>query len=210
VLLHDVTDPQLGEVIQTCLIRLDIAPQRVRVSNHLPVRVRTLILVEGLSEHGTYMSPLVRDCHARLSHGIAGIGHPRVFIARGSGRLRDFADPRQAEIVAEEQGYHVFRPERGGFVDQIAAMRDARVVAGAMGAAMTSLAYARQPAQVLTFAAAAMPDTFFWFIATLFGHRYREIRCIQPVEPVATGASYDRPLLIGETELRQHLSACRS
>ena len=75
-----------------------------------------------------------------------------------------------------------------------------------MGAALTTLAYLRNPAKVLVFAGAAMPDTFFWFIATLFGHRYREIRCLQADAPAPTGVSYDRALLIDPAEMH-HLLA---
>ena len=208
VLLHDVTDPRLGEVMQTCLSRLGIGPMRVRVSDHRPVRVRALLLVEGLTAHGTYMSPLVRDCHARLAHGIAGIGFPRVFIARGVGRARDFADPDQAEALAREAGYHVLHPDRLSFLEQVAAVRDARIVAGAMGAALTTQAYLRAPGQVLSFAGAGMPDTFFWFIATLFDHRYREVRCLQAEDPAPTGVSYDRALMVDPPEMRRLLAAC--
>ena len=51
-----------------------------------------------------------------------------------------------------------------------------------------------------------MPDTFFWFVATLFGHRYREVRCLQAEEPAPTGVAYDRALLIDPPELRQLLA----
>ncbi len=206
VLLHDVTDPRLGEVIQTSVSRLGIAPARVRISDHRPVRVRTLLLVEGLTTHGTYMSPLVRDCHVRLAHDVPGHGHRRVFVARGPDRARDFTDPAAAEAVARDAGYHVLHPDRLSFLEQVATIRDAEVVAGAMGAALTTLAYLRNPATVLIFAGAAMPDTFFWFIATLFGHHYREIRCLQSDAPAPTGVSYDRALLIDPSEMRRLLA----
>ncbi|MGI4956905.1 MAG: hypothetical protein ACRYGI_04775 [Janthinobacterium lividum] len=134
------------------------------------------------------MSSLVRACHERLAHDIPGTGHERVFIARGNGMRRDFARAAEPKLV-----------------QQIAAVRDAWVVVGAMGAAMTSIAFARPSAQMLVFAGAAMPDTFFWFIANQFGHRYREVRCGQREhEP---DASYDRDLLITDEEFGHHLAA---
>lgn len=206
VLLHDVSDPQLGEVIQSSLRRLDIADARVRVSGYWPVRVRSLILVDGLTLHGTYMSPLLRECHARLLHGVVGNGHERVFLARGAGTRRNFTDPAHIEALAQEQGYQVLRPAGATLLEQIASIRDARVVAGAMGAAMTSMAFARLPAQALLFSGEAMPDTFFWFVANLFGHRYREIRCLQAAETEAGLPVYERDLMIGDDEMRRHLA----
>ena len=206
VLVHDVTDPQLGEVMQTSLRRLNMPDVRVRVTGLEPAAFRRLILVEGLTEHGTYMSPLVRGCHERLLHGIAGSGHKRVFVARAAGMRRNFAEPLRIERLAAEQGYHVLRPEGLSFVQQVAAVRDARVVAGALGAAMTSLAFARAPAQALLFAGAEMPDTFFWFLANLFGHRYREVRCLQTEARDEDAIFYDRDLLIDDDEFRERLA----
>ncbi len=110
LLLHNVSDPQLGEVMQTSLRRLGVADTRVRVAGPWPVRVRAVILVEGMTEHGIYVSPLVRDCHERLLHGVTGLGHERVFVARGAGFRRNFADPEHVDGLAREQGYHILPP----------------------------------------------------------------------------------------------------
>ena len=207
VLVHDVTDPQLGEVMQTSLRRLGMPDVRVRVTGLEPVAVRRLILVEGLTVHGTYMSPLLRPCHERLVHGIDGIGQERVFVARAAGLRRNFSEPLRIERLAAEGGYHVLRTDGLSLREQVAAVRDARVVAGAMGAAMTALAFARAPAQALLFAGAEMPDTFFWFLANLFGHRYREVRCLQAEARDEAAAFYDRDLLIDDDEFRERLAA---
>ena len=76
-----------------------------------------------------------------------------------------------------------------------------------MGAAMTSLAFARAPARALLFAGAAMPDTFFWFLCNLFGHRYREVRCLQAEAGDDHAILYDRDLLIDDDEFRERLAA---
>ncbi|MGI4796460.1 MAG: glycosyltransferase 61 family protein, partial [Janthinobacterium lividum] len=158
---------------------LGIADARVVVTSVWPVHVDTLILVQGLTDHGVYMSPLIRECHERLAHGIDGLGHERVFIARGAGFRRNFVDPSGADLMAAAAGYHVLDASRAGYLEQIATVRDARVVAGALGAALTAIAYAKPPSQAIVFAGAEMPDTFFWFLANVFGHRYREICCTQ-------------------------------
>ncbi len=201
VLVHDVSEPMLGQIMQQTLRRLGIEDRRVRVSGLDPVFVRELIMVEGMTEHGSYMSPLVRDCHDRLAHGIAGHGVERVFLTRGAGHGRNFADEAHVARLASERGYAVVSPAGLGLEGQIALMRDARLVAGVMGAAMTNLIYARPPCRATLFAPAAMPDTFFWFIANLCGVSYREIRCAQS----GPGSDWNRPLDLGFRSFRRLL-----
>ncbi len=205
VLVHDVTDPQLGGVMQDSLRRIGVADQDVRVCDARPVRVDRLILVEGLTSHGTYMSPRIMPCVAALRDGVAGAGHARVFIGRGAGMRRDFQSPEHVEALARAAGYHVMNPDHLTLPEQIACLRDARVVAGAMGAAMTNLVFAAPGAQIRMFAGASMPDTFFWFASTLCGHRYREMRCEQAEE--VQGLFYDRALLAPDDDVRSFLGA---
>ena len=201
VLVHDVEDAALGGIMQETLRRLGIADHRVRVSGNAPVFVRELIVVEGLTHHGTYMSPLVRDCHDRLAHGVPGSGYERVLLLRGAGATRRFHDELHMARIATARGFTVLSPGSLGLDGQISMMRDARVVAGVMGAAMTNLIYARRGTRALLFAPANMPDTFFWFIANLRGLPYREIRCAQS----GSGDGWSRQLELGFGEFRHFL-----
>ena len=201
VLVHDVDDPRLGGVMQQSLRRLGIADWRVRVSGVEPVFVRELIMVEGLTEHGTYMSPMVCDCHERLAHGIVGRGIERVFLLRGAGMNRRFHDEARMIQLASERGFTAVSPAGLGLDGQIALMRDARLVAGVMGAAMTNMVYARAGSRATLFAPASMPDTFFWFIANLRGLHYREVRCAQS----GAGDQWNRNLDLGFRAFRRVL-----
>ena len=201
VLVHDVDEPLLGRMMQQTLRRLGIEDRRVRVSGTEPVSVRELIMVEGLTDHGVYMSPRVCDCHDRLAHGINGRGIERVFLLRGAGMNRRFHDQGRMARLAEERGFTVLSPAGLGLDGQIALMRDARLVAGVMGSAMTNLVYAREGARATLFAPASMPDTFFWFIANLRGLHYREVRCAQSGD----GDDWNRPLDLGFRAFRRVL-----
>ena len=201
VLVHDVDDPDLGGIMMQTLRRLGIADTRVRVSGLAPVHVRELITVEGLTEHGSYMSPLVRDCHDRLAHRVEGQGVQRVFLSRGVGARRRFQDESHMGRLAEERGFTVVDTKGLDLDGQIGLMRDARLIAGVMGAAMTNLIYAAKGARASLFAPATMPDTFFWFIANLRGLHYREIRCVQ----AGPGDGWERPLDIGFRAFRRVL-----
>ncbi len=201
VLVHDVNHAQLGRIMIETLRRLGIDDRRVRVSGLEPVQVRELIVVEGMTEHGTYMSPLVRDCHDRLSHGVAGRGIERLFLQRGAGVGRQFQDEIHVNRLAAERGFTVQSMVGLGLDGQIGLMRDARLIAGVMGAAMTNLIYARAGARAALFAPAAMPDTFFWFIANHRELHYREVRCLQG----APGEGWNRPLDLGPRTFRRVL-----
>ena len=201
VLVHDVTDPMLGRIMQQTLRRLGIADHRVRVSGMEPVFVRELIMIEGMTDHGSYMSPLVRECHARLSHGVAGSGIERVFLLRGPSLSRRLPDEAHMTRMAIERKFVVLAPGSLDLDEQIALMRDARVVTGVMGAAMTNLIYAREGARAAIFAPASMPDTFFWFIANLCKLPYREIRCAQS----GPGEEWNRGLDLGFRTFRRVL-----
>jgi len=205
VLVHNAQTPGLVEVMQTSLRRLGVADQSVVAVDPHPVLVRDLILVEGMSDHGVYLSPLVRDCFARLTHGIDGIGQERVYFGRGEGYARDFQDAAQKQALAADLGFHVVDPSATGLMEQMAIVRDARLLAGPMGAAMTALAFMQSPGEARLFAGSDMPDTLFWFIANIFGHRYREIRCAQdaPSQP----GGYDGALLLDEQAFRRELLA---
>ncbi len=201
VLVHDVGDTMLGQVMRQTLRRLGIGDHRIQASGLEPVRVRELIMVEGLTDHGVYMSPLVRDCHERLAHGVAGSGIERVFLRRGAGTGRGFNDETHMMQQAAARKFSVVSPYGLGLDEQIGLMRDARIVAGVMGAAMTNLIYAGEGTRAALFAPAAMPDTFFWFIANLRGLHYREIRCAQN----GPGDGWNRTLDLGFREFRRAL-----
>jgi len=180
VLVHDVTDPRLGQVMQDSLRRIGVADRQVRVSGMAPVRVGRLLMVEELTEHGSYMSPLVAECHERLAQGSPPASSPeRVLLMRPHGATRRPVAPARLAAVARARGFAVIEPAALDFSRQIALMRGARLALGVMGAQMTSMIYARPGARVTLLAPAGMPDTFFWFIAQLRGLAYREIRCRQ-------------------------------
>ncbi|MCQ8277828.1 glycosyltransferase family 61 protein [Acetobacteraceae bacterium KSS8] len=205
VLVHNVTEPQLGGVMLHSLRRLGVPDTMVRVADVEPVRAERLLLVEGLTTHGVYMSPLIAPAIDSLMRDIPGEGHERVFIRRGRGMRRDFANPAHVEALARMHGFHVLDTEGLSLEQQIAALRDARVVAGAMGAAMTNLVFASPGAEIRMVAGADMPDTFFWFAATVTGRGYKELRCRQADE--VQGLPYDRALMPTDAEIHAFLGS---
>lgn len=170
-------DPPLRDVMLDTLARLGFQLSQVFGFDQQPFRVDRLLVVDGLTEHGTYMSPLVADCLQDLAGPIPPARHDRLLITRGPGATRRFADAPNLVQTAAAAGFTAVDPGTLPFADQVALFKGARKVAGAMGSGLANLGFALPGTDVCVAAPATMPDTFFWFLSGLRGLRYTEIRC---------------------------------
>ena len=185
----------LRSVMQDSLAHLGIGVAACHEAGAAPVLVDRLILVDGLTEHGTYMSPLVADCLRAVGSSVPPARHERLLIVRDTVASRRFADEARLTDRAGRAGFLVFDPARLSLREQISVFKGARRVVGATGSAMTNIAFARPGSEVLMLAPAAMPDTFFWFIAELCNLRYREMRCKQTL-PKLGPAEWDGSIVL--------------
>ncbi|MEI3855662.1 MULTISPECIES: glycosyltransferase family 61 protein [unclassified Ensifer] len=136
---------------------------------------KELILVSGLTNHGVFMSPLAVEAIERISTQVPGRGSRRVYVSRqGTPRNLVGADAIEGEL--ERRGFAIVNPGLMTFEQQIAAFKDAEIVAGVMGAGMTNIVFARRGAKILNITPAAMPDTFFYFLSVHKKHEYCELR----------------------------------
>jgi capsular polysaccharide biosynthesis protein len=190
---------RLADAVDAALARLGLAEDRLLAVGAAPARVERLIMVEGLTQHGVFMSPLAPASARMLAWDIPPGEARRLFVTRGSVGFRDFADPAALVRRAEVKGYRAFDPGTVPWLDQVAAFAGARRIVGVMGAALANIVFAPRGAEVVCLAPANMPDTFFWFIAGLCGLRYREIRC-EVRGPVQQGgvADWDREMVFPE------------
>lgn len=175
-LVHRVPGP-LGQVMMDALGEAGFQPGEVAIHGAEPVRVDRLLLVDGLSEHGGYMSPMVMEALDAITARIVPRGPARLLVLRAAGQTRQLEDQAGVVAAARAQGFTPIIPENLGWREQVEAFRAAREVVGVMGAGLANLAFAPQGALATLVAPAAMPDTFFWFIAGLRGLASIEIRC---------------------------------
>jgi capsular polysaccharide biosynthesis protein len=190
----------MRQVITDSLAMLRIDPATVVHAGPEPLRVESLVVIEGLTHHGVYMSPLVMDCMNSLSAGVRGAGHERLFVTRTSVARRLVNEPEIARY-AEAQGFFLLAPGHLSLAEQIAAFKDAREIVGVSGAELANTAFAPGGARVINIAPAGMPDTFFWFIAGLKRHEYTELRCEQ-IGPPRGVARWDTDLVLTEDDQR--------
>lgn len=190
----------LRQVISDSLSMLNIDASSVISLGQEPVHVDSLLLVEGLSHHGVFMSPLIMNCMDGLSARVPGRGIAKLFVTRAGTNVRRFVNEDEVAAKAQECGYTLIDPGAMSLADQIGAFKNAREIAGVMGAAMTNIAFAPRDACIVDLAPAAMPDTFFWFIAGLRGQSYCEIRCEQ-TGPLRGVAPWDTDLVFSRDDL---------
>jgi hypothetical protein len=170
---------QLGDVIRQTLFRLGISGNQILEVGPTPTRVDLLLMVDGLTEHGSYMSPLVNTCIHAVSGGIPSENLDYIFVLREGLSSRRLIGEAEISAYAVERGYTLVNPSNMSFERQVAHFKSAKKVVGVMGAALTNIAFMPPGAQVVSLAPAAMSDTFYWFIAGIRGLRYTEVRCEQ-------------------------------
>jgi capsular polysaccharide biosynthesis protein len=128
-----------------------------------------------LTFHGQYQSGLCARALQALAADVPAAPPWKLFISR---RARDrplLNEDRVAEVL-RERGFRVVDPGRMSLREQIAVFKGAQIVVGALGAALTNIAFCASGTPVIALTSASFPDTFFWFLAQHPRLDYREIR----------------------------------
>jgi capsular polysaccharide biosynthesis protein len=172
-------------------LRIEAGPQ--------PILVERLLVIEGLTRHGAYISPLITECFDRIASQVPAGAAEHIFVSRGSAPTRALADEAGIISRAASRGFSAFAPGAANFQLQVAAFKGARQIVGTMGATLTNVVFARPGATVHALAPAAMPDTFFYFLCALRGLRFIDLRCAhQP--PLHGGAPWDGELRLDKAD----------
>ena len=169
-------DGPLAQVMRASLTLAGIAENAMIDTPWEPQFFADLFLIDGLTEHGRYMSPLAVRCLDRLIAPVPQGAAERLYVTRHSASWRRFEHEAAMIRIAEREGYAVVDPGEMGLLQQISIFKGARRVVGIIGAAMTNTAFMAPGGQVGVFVPATMPDNFFWFISQIRQHEYREFR----------------------------------
>lgn len=154
-------------------------------ATHEPMYFEDLLVVRGLTKHGTYMSALSLMATNKMSQRLVDIadtmpgrGHDKLFVRRVPGWRRGRQLHNEGEIARRLSncGYWSVNPGQMSLDQQIRLFSRAKLVVGVIGAAMTNIAFCRTGTRAILLVPGAFPDTFFWFIAQHKGLSYLEIR----------------------------------
>ncbi len=170
-------DGALAAVMRACFDRLGI-PENLRIeAGRTPVLVQRLIIVEGLTDHGSYIAPFAIECLDRIAAHIPAALDTKLFVTRGAAASRRLLGEDRILQRAAASGFACLAPGAMEFAAQVAAFKGARRIVGVMGATLSNLVFAQRGAEAIVLSPANMPDTFFWFICGLRGVRMIDLRC---------------------------------
>ncbi len=199
---------QLADVVRESLEMIGIASENHLPLDRTPCFFRELIVVEGLTIHSVYMSPLVFDCLQHVATDIGGRGIDRVYLRRRPAKSRDFEDEERIAEYLAGQGFQIAEPSTLSFREQIATVKDARVVLGTMGAAMTNAGFCRPGSEICVFGPASAREFFYWFLCNLKQLIYYEIRCPES-GPALGPLPWDRQITFSTQEMAEFLGRLR-
>ncbi|ATJ92227.1 hypothetical protein HK16_16025 [Acetobacter senegalensis] len=169
-------DHAMTHVIRDSIVLSSARPhQFLALDNQAVCFFKELSIVDGLTDHGVYMSPLAFAKTDIMRGAVPQIAPQRLYVAR-PGSPRCVVQEENLLALLHRHGFRVVDPAGLTFLEQIQLFKNAECVVGVMGAGMTNILFCPPGAKVITLAPATMPDTFFAFIAGLRGLEYHELR----------------------------------
>jgi hypothetical protein len=172
-----VHDSELLPVVREALTRIGVNPFAVSVTDKGPVLCESVLVIDGLSHHSVYQSPLCVQALTDLAEPIPAAPYPKIFVSRHAA-LRPLLNQEAAEAVMRDRGFAVVDTAQMTLAEQISLFKGASTVVGPLGAALTNIAFCPRGSRIVALTAQSFPDTFFWFLSQHRGHDYREIRCL--------------------------------
>jgi capsular polysaccharide biosynthesis protein len=195
-----VHESDLLPVVRDALDAIGIPRDAIRATDGAPARYDTLLLLDGLTNHGIYQSPLC----ARILSGLAAKAprgpYKRIFVRRRA-TTRPLVNEAAVEAVLKARGFIAVDPARMTLGEQVTLFKGARLVVGPLGAAMTNLAFCDEGARVIVLTAASFPDTFFWFLCRHRRHHYLEIRGVDRPEGAGLAEPWSAGFTVSEDDI---------
>ncbi|WP_284945257.1 glycosyltransferase family 61 protein [Acidisoma cladoniae] len=195
-----VHDSALMPVIRDSLTIIGIRPEAIVATGNAPVVCERLLVIDGLTSHGDYQSPICVQALSDLAERLPAAPFPKLFIRRQS-RKRPLINEAEVERVLTARGFIAVDPGQMSLAEQIVLFKGARIVVGALGAAMTNIVFCAPGATVVALTAASFPDTFFWYLSQHRGHHYTEVRGPDASADPALPEPWETGFTIGAADL---------
>lgn len=176
VLVHESSGP-LDAIVDRTLEIAGYPEQKIVKTNQDPALFSNLLVVVGLTRHGSYMSPisplLVNEMSLSIPYGSSS---KKIYISRSDKNRRRLVNEGLIREKLEAEGYLTVVPGELSFENQVQIFRSANTVVGTIGAEFSNIVFCQPSTRVITLVPQGMPDTFFWFISQHKKLDYTEIR----------------------------------
>lgn len=132
------------------------------------LKVQNLIYPGPVSKHNRRKSPTLLAMRDRLMQALPADGEsPRkLYVSRRKCSNRQMLNEARVEEMLQARGYTVAYPEEKSFLEQAMLFRNAEVIVGPLGAAMTNIIFAPSGSRVIELDP-GLYDVFFHDIASL-------------------------------------------
>ena len=148
------------------------------------VRVRQILVPSTMNHYLHRSDGVLRDMAARLGRPTAP-GRKIVWLSRRGFSGRILINEAAIEAALAAQGAVILRPERMSVADQVAAMADCRVLAGASGAGLANLCFLAPGARVVEVRPAPVFDPWIELGCANLGLGHAIVAADGPLPPAA-------------------------
>ena len=162
-----------------------------------PVReLKDQIVHIGAAVHATSMDHYLHgpgDLLARTRARILAAAPPprtggrRLYFSRRGHSMRVMINEAALEAALRSRGFEIVRPERLGAAAQVQMMREAEVVVGPTGAAMTNALFAGAGARIIEIQPRNFTSQWVWAASRRAGAEWRGYVCASPISPERVG-----------------------
>ncbi|WP_122928461.1 glycosyltransferase family 61 protein [Sphingobium sp. LF-16] len=157
-----------------CLINKDICVEFVDIEDR--IKIKNLYFATPVSFHPRIKNPasinFIREkaCALYSDHGFEA--KKRLFVARRPPNSRSIINFDEVWNFLKLRGFEMVEPEKLDFVDQVKIFREAEIVVGQMGAAMTGTMFCQPATPVIYLAPIGWAEPFYLDLATVGGQHY--------------------------------------
>lgn len=204
VVVHKTSDA-VQSIMKQSLEVIGVSADKTIITDRSPVYFEELVLVEGITGHSIFISPLVMECMEFIASKAGTGSSDSLYAVRRPATTRDFENESEAKIILSENGYTEIEAEKLSFLEQVAAFKSAKRVVGPMGAALTNIIFCHPGTEVLVFMPASALELFFWHIAEGKKLDYHEVRC-EESGPQQGALPWNRSLRISSSALKNILT----
>ena len=195
-----VHDTSLLAVAREAFSRIGVNPFAISLTDSMPVLCDSVVVIDGLSAHGVYQSPICVQALTDLAESIAAASHAKIFVSRHA-QQRPLLNQEAAEAAMRERGFTVVDTAQMTLTEQIALFKGASMVVGPLGAALTNIVFCPRGSRIVALTSQSFPDTFFWFLSQHRGHDYREVRCIDASAKPEEVGSWNAGFTLSDADL---------